>query len=154
MLILQNELYLTSDMDENPLESIIGPAIILSENAFKEKFPTGKIPPRSKDQGKVFFCRRGCNQRNGSYTEEFIWEDLKHKSEADVQALVERVEAETESTKKRKYRRQTKADDDFRGGNIDDEELETPRKKQKHSNVFTPRKPRTPSKLLTPSRKR
>jgi len=69
--------------------------------------------------------------------------------------LLHRVELITKGAGKRKSVKNTKEDDDFRGGDPDDEEiLRTPRKKQKTSGVSTPKKPRTPSKLLTPSHKR
>lgn len=70
--------------------------------------------------------------------------------------LIERIESGTQPTKKRKIEKRTKADDDFKGGYVDEEEmeLETPKKIRKHSAVSTPRKIQTPSKLLTPSHKR
>ncbi|KAH6707648.1 P-loop containing nucleoside triphosphate hydrolase protein [Leptodontidium sp. 2 PMI_412] len=153
---LANELYLTSDTDINPLESINGTAYIMSEKAFNKKYPTGKIPKRSREHGKTFICRRGCDTRTAKYTDEFIWEDIQHGSEDQVNDLLVRIESETKPTKKRKYQKRTKGDDDFKGGFVDEDELEThtPRKKQKFSMVSTPKKPRTPSKLLTPSHKR
>lgn len=149
-------MYLTSDTDINPLESINGTAYIMSEKAFNKKYPTGKIPKRSREYGKTFICRRGCDTRTAKYTDEFIWEDIQHGSEDQVNDLLVRIESETKPTKKRKYQKRTKGDDDFKGGFVDEDELEThtPRKKQKFSMVSTPKKPRTPSKLLTPSHKR
>ncbi|KAL5315572.1 hypothetical protein ACEPPN_016440 [Leptodophora sp. 'Broadleaf-Isolate-01'] len=142
--------------DINPLESINGTAYIMSEKAFNKKYPTGKIPKRSREYGKTFICRRGCDTRTAKYTDEFIWEDIQHGSEDQVNDLLVRIESETKPTKKRKYQKRTKGDDDFKGGFVDEDELEThtPRKKQKFSMVSTPKKPRTPSKLLTPSHKR
>ncbi|PVH83107.1 P-loop containing nucleoside triphosphate hydrolase protein [Cadophora sp. DSE1049] len=153
---LSNELYLTPDTDINPLESINGTAYIMSEKVFNKKYPIGKIPKKARENGKTFICRRGCDTRAVKYTEEFIWEDIAHGNEDEVTELLTRIESETKSTKKRKNQRRTKGDDDFKGGFVDDDELEThtPRKKQKFSNVSTPKKPRTPSKLLTPSHKR
>ncbi|KAG4418266.1 hypothetical protein IFR04_008624 [Cadophora malorum] len=153
---LSNELYLTPDTDINPLESINGTAYIMSEKAFSKKYPTGKIPKKAREHGKTFICRRGCDTRAVKYTEEFTWEDIAHGNEDEVTELLTRIESETKSTKKRKNQRRTKGDDDFKGGAVDDDELEThtPRKKQKFSSVSTPKKPRTPSKLLTPSHKR
>ena len=147
---------MTPDTDINPLESINGTAYIMSEKAFSKKYPTGKIPKKSREHGKTFICRRGCDTRAVKYTEEFIWEDIAHGNEDEVTELLTRIESETKSTKKRKNQRRTKGDDDFKGGAVDDDELEThtPRKKQKFSSVTTPKKPRTPSKLLTPSYKR
>jgi origin recognition complex subunit 1 len=150
------EMYITPGTDLNPLASINDVATIMSEQVFNKKYPTGKIPRKSKDFGRTFICRRGCNTQSATYTEEFIWEDVQRKTEEDIDELVNWIESATKSAKKRKAVKRTKADDDFTGGPIDDEELEleTPRKKQKHSDVSTPRKIRTPSKLLTPSHKR
>jgi len=149
-------MYITPGTDVNALASINGKATIMSEKAFKKKYPTGKLPKKSKDQGKTFICRRGCNTQSAIYTDEFDWENLNHSTPADMEKLVDWLKSGTQSTKKRKPGRPSKADEDFSGGQVDDEEaeLETPRKKQKHSSVSTPRKVRTPSKLLTPSHKR
>jgi origin recognition complex subunit 1 len=149
-------MYITPGTDVNALASINGKATIMSETAFKKKYPTGKLPKKSKDQGKTFICRRGCNTQSAIYTDEFDWENLQHSTLADMEKLVNWLKSGTQSTKKRKVGRPSKADGDFRGGQFDDDEaeLETPRKKQKHSAVSTPRKVRTPSKLLTPSHKR
>lgn len=125
----------------------------MSENAFNRKYPTGKVPKRSKDYGKIFVCRRGCNTRTATYTEEFIWEDIFSGTEADVERLIERLKAETTATRKR-GRKRMKVEADFVDSDAEDEGVQTPRKKQKTSTVSTPRKPRTPSKLLTPSHKR
>lgn len=125
----------------------------MSEKAFNKKYPTGKIPKRSRDYGKTFICRRGCNTKTTTYTEEFIWEDIFRGTEADVEDLAERVKAETTATRKR-GRKRMKVKVDFQDSDVEDEEVETPRKKQKISAVSTPRKTRTPSKLLTPSHKR
>jgi origin recognition complex subunit 1 len=126
----------------------------MSEKAFKAKYPTGKIPKRSKAYGKTFICRRGCNTRTTTYTEEFIWEDIFHGTEDDVEELRARLKAETTATRRRGAKKHVKVELDFEQSAGEDEELETPRKKQKFSTTSTPRKPRTPSKLLTPSHKR
>jgi origin recognition complex subunit 1 len=87
-----------------------------------------------------------------------VWEDISHENENDMMGLLDRLETETQSKsmKKRKFEKRKKGDEDFTGGNLDEEELEaeTPRKKQKLAGVSTPRKPRTPLKLVTPSHKR
>jgi origin recognition complex subunit 1 len=140
-------MYITPGTDVNALASINGKATIMSETAFKKKYPTGKLPKKSKDQGKTFICRRGCNTQSAIYTDEFDWENLQHSTPADMEKLVDWLKSGTQSTKKRKVGRPSKADGDFRGRQFDDE-------KQKHSAVSTPRKVRTPSKLLTPSHKR
>jgi origin recognition complex subunit 1 len=149
-------MYITPHTDVNALASINGKAMIMSERVFTKKYPTGKIPKKSKDQGKTFICRRGCNTQSTIYTDEFDWENLQHSTLEDMEKLVAWIKSGTQSNKKRKVGRPSKKDADFRGDPADDEEaeLETPRKKQKHSAVSTPRKVRTPSKLLTPNHKR
>jgi origin recognition complex subunit 1 len=155
---LQNELYITPETDVNPLTSINGTATILSPAAFNKKYPNGKIPRRSKEYGKTYICRRGCDTRTIIYTQEFVWEDISRQNENDMLGLLDRLETETQSnsTKKRKLEKRKRGDEEFTGGHLNEEELEaeTPRKKQKIAGVSTPRKPRTPSKLVTPSHKR
>ncbi|PQE24574.1 origin recognition complex subunit 1 protein [Rutstroemia sp. NJR-2017a WRK4] len=159
---LENELYITSDIDYIPVNSINGIATILSEAAFKSKFPTGKIPKKRKEYGKTFICRRGLHLKSVTYTDEFVWEDEYNKTEEDVSKLIKKIEDCIPSSKRR-----TSVLPRIKGGDedadpdseselseVDEEILKTPRKKQKTSNVTTPRKPRTPSKLLTPSHKR
>jgi origin recognition complex subunit 1 len=125
----------------------------MSEKAFNAKHPTGRIPKKSKSYGKTFVCRRGCNTRTATYTEEFKWEDIFHGTDEDVAQLIDRLKAETTATRKRGAGKRTKVEVDFEDSDVEDNEVETPRKKQK-TTVSTPRKARTPSKLLTPSHKR
>ncbi|KAE8453735.1 hypothetical protein EG329_009246 [Mollisiaceae sp. DMI_Dod_QoI] len=152
---LPNELYITPGTDINSLDSINGTATVMSQKDFAKKYPKGTIPRRSKDYGKTFFCRRGCNTATASYTEEFIWGDDALDTEEQVARFMERIAVETGSAKNKKKEKR-KRNDEFLDDD-DDEAVErksTPRKKHKMSNVSTPRKPRTPSKLLTPSHKR
>ncbi|TAQ89436.1 hypothetical protein B7494_g2209 [Chlorociboria aeruginascens] len=148
----ENELYMTSDFDYLPLETIDGKATIMSAKAFIAKYPTGKIPKKSSSLGPIYVCRRGCNSRTGTYTHEFIWEDI-YNGPKDIHTLVEMVDNETKTRKKRKTLNRNREEDDYVAGE-DIDIMETPRKKQKTYTVTTPRKPRTPSKLLTPSHKR
>lgn len=154
----QNEMYLTPDVDKNELESINGPAYVMSEDAFNNKYPTGKIPKRAKEFGKTFVCRRGVDPRRAKYTDKFNWEDISHSNEDEMEQLVRRMEIETGSKQKKAPAvKRKKVENDFKVGRIveddDEDQVSTPRKKQKTSHLLTPRKPRTPSKL-TPSHKR
>ena len=154
---LANELYITPSFDLNPLESINGTAKILSLEAFEKKYPTGKILTRSKDYGKVFICRRGCDTRTASYSDEFVWEDVYHGAENLVK-FIARIQDSTTSTRipKRKAR---EIDTNTQYKNTGSDGPQTPRKKQK-TQAATPSSSRsksvtkTPSKLLTPSHKR
>lgn len=101
MLCAQNELYITPSWDMNPLASINGKATVMSPAAFMAKYPGGKIPRTSRDYGKVFVCRRGCNTRTATYTNEFLWEDIFGGRE-DVYKLIELVKSETKATRKRR----------------------------------------------------
>lgn len=85
----------------NPLASINGRATIYSPSAFHSKYSSGKVPRTSKDYGKIFVCRRGCNTRTASYTDEFLWEEI-YKGAEDLDSLVERIKSQTKSTRKRK----------------------------------------------------
>ncbi|TVY51549.1 Origin recognition complex subunit 1 [Lachnellula cervina] len=140
--------------DESPLDSIIEKATILTESEFAIKFPKGTIPRKSAYFGKVFVCRRGCNLKSTTYSEEFSWNDISHDTEDDVIRLMERLKSETKATKKSRLDKRKRGDDEFDLKDEADDEPGTPRKKHKTFAVSTPRKPRTPSKLLTPSHKR
>jgi origin recognition complex subunit 1 len=86
----------------NPLASINGKATIVSPKNFLSKYPSGKVPRSSRDHGKIFICRRGCNTRTATYTEEFVWEDIYKGQEEDIFALIERVQSGTKATRKRR----------------------------------------------------
>lgn len=95
-----NELYITPSWDVNPLASINGKAKVTSLEVFLSQHPTGKISRQSTDYGKTFICRRGCNTRTASYTDEFIWEEILRES-GGVYSLVDLVKNGTKSTRKR-----------------------------------------------------
>lgn len=108
---LPNELYITPSWDVNPLASINGKATILSERAFLERWPSGKVPKSSKDFGKAFVCRRGCSTRTATYTEEFVWEDVFRGAD-DLPALIARVKGETKATRKKRKRSELEEGDE------------------------------------------
>lgn len=85
----------------NPLASINGRATIVSPTTFNSRYPSGKVPRTSKDYGKIFVCRRGCNTRTATYTDEFLWEEI-YTGPEDLGSLVERVTSQTKATRKRK----------------------------------------------------
>ena len=74
---------------------------IVSHDVFQKKYPSGKVLRSSKDYGKIFICRRGCNTRTATYTDEFIWEDI-YKGEEDILELIEHIKSQTKATRKRK----------------------------------------------------
>lgn len=102
---LPNEQYITVDFNVNPLTSINGSATILSKDAFYAKYPDGK-PPKGKaalaEFNKCIICRRGVNQLQGRYTEEFIWEDIFRESEDGVFELLDKIRAGLKVSRKRK----------------------------------------------------
>ncbi|KAF7860808.1 hypothetical protein EAF04_008326 [Stromatinia cepivora] len=160
---LENELYISSDPDTISLATINGIATILSEEAFKAKYPTGKIPRNRKENGKTFICRRGLHSKSVTYTDEFVWEEVYRNTEESVEKLIEKIENSIPNNKRKKpilSRKKHEDDDDAsvaseqEDSEVDEEILATPRKRQKTTKAITPRKPRTPSKLLTPSHKR
>lgn len=165
---LPNERYITASTDVNPLEAISGSAVVMSPRAFAEKWPTGKIPKTDPDHSRTFVCRRGVNLRTATYTEEFIWEDIYSKPQ-DIDALQQKVESETKTTRKRVLPAHDLADFVVR----DDEDYRsdgergprTPRKKRKlvdpenrTPTKRTPRKekptPGTTSLFETPTHRR
>ncbi|CAD6566190.1 MAG: Origin recognition complex, subunit 1 [Alectoria sarmentosa] len=153
---LPYEVYITPSWDVNPLTSINGRASIVSAETFKSKHPSGKVPRSSKDYGKIFICRRGCNTRTATYTDEFDWGNT-YQSADDILALIERVQTQTKATRKRKRGDVANEDpaDDWDPSNEPDEP-KTPSKKRKFSQASTPtsKAKRTPQKLTTPTHKR
>ncbi|ODA76635.1 hypothetical protein RJ55_07906 [Drechmeria coniospora] len=95
-----NELYISPSWDKNPLASINGKAQVTSLEAFLFKFPSGKIPRHFPEYGKTFICRRGCNTRTASYTDEFIWEEI-YRGGKDIFELSQRIERDTKATRRR-----------------------------------------------------
>jgi origin recognition complex subunit 1 len=153
----QNELYITTAFDLNPLTTINGKANVVSLDTFNAKYPSGQIKKSSKDYGKMFVCRRGCNTRTTTYTEEFKWDDI-YKGVDDIETLKEYVDSQTKSTRKKQPR--SKADTQDLGDFViqdDDGVPRTPRKRRKLNDAATPtstRKILTPRKFLTPTHKR
>ncbi|KAL2858330.1 putative origin recognition complex subunit Orc1 [Aspergillus pseudodeflectus] len=149
---LPNEQYLTTDFNVNPLTSINGKAQVMSKDAFFSRYPDG-APPKSKQElaeyNKCIVCRRGVNQVQGRYTEEFVWEDVY--SPEQLHELIDLVKDGLKAAKKRKQ-----ADTDYveskEPKDADDAMPTTPRKKQKIANT-TPQSRRQKS-ITTPSNKR
>ncbi|PSN73272.1 P-loop containing nucleoside triphosphate hydrolase protein [Corynespora cassiicola Philippines] len=156
---LPNELYISAAFDNNALTTINGTAKILSLDEFNRQYPDGQIKKSSKDYGKVFVCRRGCNARTTKYTPEFKWEDV-YKGPDDIPALVELVESQTKATRKRGPRLAKEAADleEFVVPDSDDDGApKTPRKRRRLNDATTPTSARkTPAsrKFLTPTHKR
>ncbi|KAL9587286.1 MAG: hypothetical protein Q9212_000333 [Teloschistes hypoglaucus] len=154
--VLPNEVYITPAWDLNPLQSINGKATVVSEKAFRAKYPSGKVPRHSKDFGKIFVCRRGCATRTATYTDEFIWEE-KYRGVEDLLDLVDFVKTQTKATRKRKRGVDDPALDSDPIDDVSAVGPRTPSKKRKYSSTSTPTKTpkRTLSKQhLTPSQKR
>ncbi|KAI5819687.1 P-loop containing nucleoside triphosphate hydrolase protein [Pyronema omphalodes] len=180
---LPNELYLNPHYDEIPLPSINGKAIVLSRPEFLKKYPDGIVPRKSKEYGKVFICRRACNPRTTTYSEEFVWEDIWHGRKTDIFELQDFVKRNTKATRKttttgepspRKQTRKRKAELDYEEEDVDDDEGDdyksdksasddddfggaprTPsrRGKRQQKPAATPSR-RTPGKFGTPTHKR
>jgi origin recognition complex subunit 1 len=161
--IAQNELYISATFDENPLTTINGTAKIVSLETFYKQYPNGQVKKTAKDYGKIFVCRRGCNSRTTTYTPEFKWEDVYRGAE-DIPALVDLVERQTQSTRKRGLSRPKKASYDLgdfvvNGSDDDDHDIhetpKTPRKRRRLNDPATPKSTgKDNTKFLTPSHKR
>ena len=154
---LPNELYITPSWDINPLTSINGKATIFSAQTFQSKFPSGRVPRSSKDYGKVFICRRGCNTRTATYTAEFDWGEV-YQSTDDILPLIERIQSQTKATRKRKRAIPNDEDpaEDWDPLAAVPLSPKTPSKRQKFSHASTPtsKTKRTPTKFITPTHKR
>ncbi|KAI9829807.1 MAG: Origin recognition complex, subunit 1 [Phylliscum demangeonii] len=158
----ENELYITPSWDLNPLSSINGKAVVMSPAAFDAQ--SGGARPglgakTAHDRGKVFVCRRGCNTRTATYTQEFVWENVYQGRASDIYRMIERVQRETKATRKRRR-------DEVARPHVDGEEEDarratqplpppqTPRKRAKYMTAATTPKSqrggRTPRKPTTP----
>lgn len=96
---MQNELYLNPSYDEVPLPSINGRAIVLSPQEYRKQYPDG-VAKRSKEFGKVFVCRRACNPRTATYSDEFVWEELYRGRETDIFAIGDYVKRNTRAARR------------------------------------------------------
>lgn len=100
---LPNEQYLTADFNINPLTSIDGKATVMSKDVFYSKFPNGATP-KSKDAlaeyNKCIICRRGVNQLQGRYTDEFVWEEAYREDR--IFDLIDMIKDGLKAAKKRK----------------------------------------------------
>lgn len=110
-----------------------------------KQYPTGKVPRKSKEFGKVFICRRGCNTRTCTYTDEFKWEDI-YKGKEDLESLLDFVQQRTKATRRK---RQPKAESPEREFASDDDDAEPTTKVPR-----TPRKPKARSAAATPTSRR
>lgn len=152
-------MYISANFDDNPLASINGTAKILSLQDFEQQHPSGIVKKSSKDYGKVFICRRGCNTRTTTYTPEFNWADV-YKGAEDIDKLVDFVESQTKATRKgagRPKKAPQDADDFVVPDSDDDAAPKTPRKRRKLTEATTPtsgRKSPASRKFLTPTHKR
>jgi len=100
---LPNEQYLTADFNSNPLTSINGKATVMSKEVFYAKYPNG-VAPKGKealaDYNKCIVCRRGVNQLQGRYTDEFKWEDVYREDR--IFDLIDMIKDGLKAAKKRK----------------------------------------------------
>ncbi|KAH8199054.1 hypothetical protein TruAng_006792 [Truncatella angustata] len=150
---LPNELYITPSSDINSLASINGKATVLSHSAFLERYPTGKIPRNSPGHNKTFICRRGCNTRTATYTDEFVWEDIFHGKEEEIGPLVELLESKTKATRRKRKTDHTALEAAFVADRHDldhDEDMDEPRRPA----PATPRKKQRTTKVATPSNRK
>ncbi|TPR01947.1 V-ATPase subunit H family protein [Aspergillus niger] len=151
---LPNEQYLTADFNVNPLTSISGKATVMSKDAFYARYPDG-APPKGKEAlaefNKCIVVRRGVNQLQGRYTEEFVWEDVYREDR--VFDLITLIKDGLKAAKKRKQ-----VDDDYDDKKDDTKEEDdfvptTPRKRQKVATNATPQSRRQKT-FTTPAHKR
>ncbi|EME49253.1 hypothetical protein DOTSEDRAFT_49553 [Dothistroma septosporum NZE10] len=152
---LPNELYITTNFDENALSTINGKAQVLSESEHHRLYPTGKVPRNSKSYGKAFICRRGVNTRTATYTDEFSWENV-YRGKDDLDKLLHLVQSQTVQSRPQRATKRTNENDlgDFVVEDDHFDEPETPKKKRKLSTgtpTSSKAKQLTPRKFLTPS---
>ncbi|KAI9655071.1 MAG: Origin recognition complex, subunit 1 [Trizodia sp. TS-e1964] len=126
----------------------------MSPAKFLSAYPSGKISKGSEDYGKVFICRRGCNTRTATYTNDFIWEDIYHGTEEDIFKLIERVKKETKASRKTR----TEVSSRKMNREFDDKNYDalprTPRKRRKLDGPVTPNTHGKAQNFTTPTHKR
>ncbi|OJD14844.1 hypothetical protein AJ78_04848 [Emergomyces pasteurianus Ep9510] len=150
---LHNEQYITMDFNVNPLTSIDGKATVLSKAAFEQRYPKG-LPPKGKaalaEYNKCIICRRGVNQLQGKYTEEFVWEDIFDGTEQGLFELIDFIKAGLKRSRKRKA-----VDDEYADVKKHGSAPTTPKKRQKTSSVAaTPQSRQRQKVLTTPTHRR
>ncbi|EGE80680.1 origin recognition complex subunit 1 [Blastomyces dermatitidis ATCC 18188] len=150
---LPNEQYITMDFNVNPLTSMNGKATVLSKAAFEKRYPNG-IPPKGKaelaEYNKCIICRRGVNQLQGKYTEEFIWEEVFDGTEQGMFELIDFIKAGLKRSRKRQV-----IDDEYADVKEPGIAPTTPRKRHKTSSVAgTPQSRRRQKVLTTPTHRR
>ncbi|RSL43602.1 hypothetical protein CEP53_011624 [Fusarium sp. AF-6] len=99
-----NELYISPSWDINPLASINGKAKVTSLDSFLSRYPQGRIPRNNPEYGKTFVCRRGCNTRTATYTDEFIWEEV-YRDDDDLFTMMDMIKNGTKATRRRRKAR-------------------------------------------------
>nr|AIU38082.1 hypothetical protein [Tuber borchii] len=142
---LPNELYVNPSYNLIPLPSINGRAKVLSLQKYNEEYPNG-VQKKSKEYGKVFVCRRGCNPRTATYTPEFIWEEFWKGRDTDIAAIGEMVYNETKVVKRRGNKSGEIAE-------LDDVVEDDPNFSRRTKAPRTPSKKRKTSALTTPTRR-
>ncbi|KAJ5436583.1 ATPase AAA-type core [Penicillium cf. griseofulvum] len=145
---LPNEQYITLDFNSNPLTSISGKGAVMSQSTFSAKYPNG--PPKNKTElaeyNKCIVCRRGVNQVQGRYTDEFVWEQVYNAD--NIQHLIDWVKDGLKASRKRKA-----ADDEY----VDTKEPmppTTPRKRQRLAATNATPQSQRKKALMTPTHKR
>lgn len=73
----------------------------MSLDTFLSRYPSGKIPRQSPDYGKTFVCRRACNTRTATYSDEFVWEETFQGVE-NLHSLIDLVKTSTKATRQRR----------------------------------------------------
>ncbi|KAK3330869.1 P-loop containing nucleoside triphosphate hydrolase protein [Apodospora peruviana] len=151
---IEHEMYITTSTDVNSLVTINGKAHVMSHEVFKQKYPAGKVARKSKEFGKVFICRRGCNTRTCTYTNEIVWEDI-YRGKEDIETLKDFVVKNTKATRRRRAAKEESPDRDYAQEADDADDARVPRtpKKLKIRDAVTPSsKRKTPGgKAVTPS---
>lgn len=138
----------------NPLASINGKAIVLSHQKFQQKYPNGKVPRNSPGYNKTFVCRRGCNTRTTTYTDEFVWEDMYHGQEEDIAPLLEFVESKTKATRRKRKTDHPAQEAAFAADREDPDHDEEDLDERRKPTATTPKKRQKTTSILTPSNRK
>ncbi|KAI5294354.1 Origin recognition complex, subunit 1 [Ascosphaera acerosa] len=159
---LPNEQYITVDFNVNPLTSINGKASIMSAAVFDSRYPHGR--PKDKaalaEYNKCIVCRRGVNQLQGKYTDEFVWEEVYDGGEMGVFRFIDFIKAGLRKSKRKRAEDEKsdgvgKAKTARSSTPTETSQPSTPRKRRKASSVAgTPTSQRSQRYITTPTNKR
>ena len=155
---MPNEQYITADFNINPLSSINGSATVMSKDAFLKRYPKG--PPKGKTAlaryKKSIVCRKGVKQRNGRYTEEFVWDEIYTGPES-LLSLLDLIQQQTKGRRRKEEEDpKPRGDNEYKDIPEANESIPSTPQKRRKTTAATPKSSAksVAAKYTTPTHKR